>query len=290
VLSVAAVAIVQAALIPLAVSDASHPLQAWIGQFPLSIRLEQVPIDFALSSLYQSTIVNHALVLTLALAAVVIVLLVVSGDRVGVRGALIAAGLGAFVIFVPLLLAVFGKDYLVARNVIPAWLPLAILVAAACTAPRIVPAGAAIAVLLIGVFVYGLIDIERTPQYQRPDWRGVAAALGPARGVRAIAVYDGPFGAQPLSIYLAGVPWQQSTHAVTIKELDIVGNPYQAVRRPLPSGVTLIGSRTVHEFVVDRFSLAGAGWSATPAMIAERAGALLFPAPPGASLLVQRPA
>jgi 4-amino-4-deoxy-L-arabinose transferase-like glycosyltransferase len=288
-LAVAVVAAVQAALLPLALSDTSHPLQGWIGQFPLSIRLEQVPIDFALSSLYQSTIVNHALLLTLALAAVVIALLIAGGDRAGVRGAFIAAALAGVVILVPLVLAALGSDYLVARNVIPAWLPLAIVLAAACTGPRIVPAGAALAVLLIGAFLYGTIYIERTPQYQRPDWRGVAAALGPATGERAIAVYDGPFGAQPLSIYLPRAPWGQSTQPVEMKELDIVGNPWQVLRRPLPAGITLISSRIVHEFVVDRFALAGAGWSASPADILARAGALLYPAPAGAAVLVQHP-
>jgi hypothetical protein len=145
-------------------------------------------------------------------------------------------------------------------------------------------------VLVLGLFVYGLIYIERTPQYQRPDWRGVAAALGTVNAPRAITVYDGAFGAQPLSIYLPGVPWRQPTQQVTVKELDIIGNPFQALEHPLPRGVTLIATRTVHGFVVDRFALAGAGWSATPAAIVQRAGALLYPAPAGAAVLVQHPA
>lgn len=285
--AVAVVAAAQAALLPLAVSDSSHHLTAWIGQFPLSIRLEQVPIDFGLSSLYQSTLVDHALLLTVALAAVVVALLVVGADRRQARGSAVAGVLAAVVIVVPLLLAAFGGDYLVARNLIPAWLPLAILVAAACTAPRTLPVGAALATLMIGLFIYGLIDIARTPQYQRPDWRGVATALGPANTQRAVTVYDGPFGTQPLSIYLPGVPWQQSSRPVAVAELDIVGNTWQALRRPFPPGVRLIASRTVGGFLVERFSLPAPGWRLGPAAIAERAGALLYPAPSGASVLVQ---
>jgi hypothetical protein len=283
------VAAVQAALVPLAVSDSTHPLQAWIGQFPLSVRLEQIPIDFGLSTLYQSTITNHALLLTLALGAVVLALLLAGAERRQLRGAAVAGALAAIAIGLPLLLTAIGSDYLVARNLIPAWIPLAILLAAACTAPRVLPAGAALAALLIGAFVFALVKIDRTPQYQRPNWRGVAAALGPASTPRVIIVDDGPFGSQPLAIYLRGVPWQLPARPVRVEEVDIVGNPYQSLLHPLPRGVRLIASRTVDDVLVDRFSLASPGWELSPALIGARAVGLLYPASAGATALLQSP-
>ena len=54
------VAVVQAAVLPMALSDTSHPL-GWIQTFPLSVRIKQVPVDFALSSLYHSSLVTHGL-------------------------------------------------------------------------------------------------------------------------------------------------------------------------------------------------------------------------------------
>jgi uncharacterized membrane protein len=287
--AVAVVAVVQAALVPLAVSDTTHPLQAWIGQFPLSVRLEQIPIDFGLSSLYQSTITNHALLLTLALVAVVLALLLAGAERRQLRGAAVAGALAAIVIALPLLLAAVGSDYLVARNVIPAWTALAIVVAAACTAPRVLPAGAALAALLIGVFVFALVKIDRTPQYQRPNWRGVAAALGPASTRRVIIVDDGVFGSEPLAIYLKDVPWELPARSVPVQEVDIVGNPYQTLLHPLPPGVRLLASRTVDDVLVDRFSLGPSGWDLPPAVVGARAVGLLYPASQGATALLQSP-
>ena len=46
--------------------------------------------------------------------------------------------------------------------------------------------GAVLAVILLASFVYAQVKINDSPQYQRPDWRGVAAALGSASGTRAI--------------------------------------------------------------------------------------------------------
>jgi hypothetical protein len=43
----------------------------------------------------------------------------------------------------------------------------------------------------------------------------------------------------------------------------------------------------VDRFVVDRFSLGAGGWTSTPAAIADRAGTLLYPAPGGATVIVQ---
>jgi 4-amino-4-deoxy-L-arabinose transferase-like glycosyltransferase len=285
--TVGVVAAVQAALLPLAAGDTTHPLQ-WIKAFPLSVRIKQVPVDLGLGTLYQSSIVRQGLLGAGLLAAVVVMLLAVGGRREERRGATVAALLAAFVVLVPIMLAALGRDYVVPRNFTPAWVPLAVVMAAACTAPRTLPVGAALAAALLGAFVWAGIRIDRYPQYQRPNWRGVAHALGRTDAPRAIVAYDSGFASEPLSIYLPRVPWPPPpSSGSSIGELDIVGSTWQTLSRPLPAGVKLLGSRTVDDFLVARFTVPASSFR--PSALVARATALLGPAPPSPAVLLQRP-
>jgi uncharacterized membrane protein len=284
-LVVATVVVVQAALLPLLLGHASPSLLSFIDSTPLAMRIKQVPISFAFASLYQTSIVNYGLLGAAGLVAALILLLVAGAPRTELQGAGIAAGLAAVVIVVPLLLALAGVDYYLARALMPAWIPLAVVVGAACAAPRARLPGAALALLLLGSFIYVQAKIQSQPRYQRPDWRGVARALGHAQGPRAIVVANG-LGTDPLRIYLPGVAWTPPSGAVTVDEVDVVGSPYQVKVSPLPAGTRMIGRRVVDGFLVDRFLVAPA-WRAPLPAIAARGQALLTPATPGAPALLQ---
>ncbi len=274
VAAVAAVAAVQVALLPLAVSDASHPLQGWITSFPLAIRIQQVPVAFGLGTLYQSTVVSYGLLAAAALAGCVIVLLVIGADGDQLRGAGVAAAVAGFVVLVPLLLALVGRDYYIARNLLPAWIPLAVVIGAACAAPRTRTAGAILALALIAGSVWALVRIDSSPQYQRPNWRGVAAALGAPSGPRAIVAYDGPSATVPLSIYLAGSRTPPAQPVVTVRELDVVASTYDRLSPSLPPGWRLIASRDLDGYLVDRFSFDRA-LELTPTGLTDHALALV---------------
>jgi hypothetical protein len=129
---------------------------------------------------------------------------------------------------VPLVLAVAGGDYLIARNTIAGWLPFAVVVAAGLDAPTVRAAGPALAVVLCGLFLAALIAVEARPEFQRDDWRGVAKALGPPTGPRALIV--SPLdGRVPLGLYEPGLcPYRRGVPA-RVRELDIVAVPQ---RRP----------------------------------------------------------
>jgi hypothetical protein len=134
-------------------------------------------------------------------------------------------------------------------------------------------------------FVWAGNKIDSNTVYQRLDWRGVAAALGPARGPRAIVVYYGNAGEEPLAIYLpraqytySGFP--ASNAPVKIGELDIVGNTGETLARPLPAGIHLVSSTVIDDLVVVRLSLTGAG-ATSPSALAARAESLLGPTPGG---------
>ena len=285
----AGVAAVQLAMLPLAVSDTHHPL-SWIKAFPLSVRIQQIPVDLGLSTLYQSSLVTYGLWGAGVLAAIVAALLIVGGTSEQRRGAAVAAGLAAFVILVPIVIAELGGDYVVPRNFMPAWIPLAVLIGAACTVPRARIAGAALALVVLGGFVWAQTRIDQNTAYQRPNWRGVAAALGPASGRRAIVLYGSGFATQPLEVYMRGISWGQPPPApVSVNEVDVVGSSFQTTAHPLPAGVSLLARRTVDDFLVERF-LVKPAWNLTPGAIAQRAAALLGPGPPSPAVLIQAPA
>jgi 4-amino-4-deoxy-L-arabinose transferase-like glycosyltransferase len=257
---------------------------------PLSQRLQQVPVTFALNTLWQSPGVRYGLLGAAVVTAAVIALLLIGADTAQLRGAGIAAGLAAVVLLVPLLLALVGHDDYLARGLIPAWPPLAVLIAAACTAPRARAGGAALAIVLLAAFLWAQLKIQSDPGFQRKDWRGIAAALGRSAGPRAIVAYDGQFATGPLSIYLPHIAWagpgQKALPAgpVTIRELDIVGSAGDSLaRRP---GVRLIGTRTVDGYEVDRLRLAPA-WRLAPEAILWRAGRLLVPVTGDPAVILQ---
>jgi mannosyltransferase len=285
-----ALVVVQATLLPLLFTHATKSLLGFISSTPLAGRIQQVPVAFGLGTLSQGPAVRYGLLGAAALVAALIALLVIGADGRALRGAAAAAALAGIVILVPLILALLGEDYYIARALIPAWIPLAVVVGAACTASRVRLAGGALAVILLAMFVYAQIQIDGGSQYQRPDWRGVARALGPApAGARGIVAYDGGLATDPLATYLPGVPWNASppARAITVGEVDVVGHTWQTLARPFPKGVVLIGTREVNDFLVGRFSLDPAR-RLTPGQIAALAPALLAPGSQGPAVLVQR--
>ena len=288
-LAVGAVAVVQAALSPLLFTHASSSLLGFIGGTSLNTRIQQVPTAFGLGNLYLSAAVRYGLLGAAVLAGAVIVLLVIGADSRQLRGAGAAAALAAVVLLLPLVLALLGEDYYIPRALMPAWIPLAVVVGAACTATRTRAAGAVLAAILAATFIYAQVTVQNNSQYQRPDWRGVARALGSARGPRAIVAYGGSLATDPLATYLPGVPWTApSSGPVSVGEIDVVGYRWQALGHPLPGGVGVISRSTVNDFVVDRFSVAPAR-RLTTAQIGVLAGSLLGPGVAGPAVLVQRP-
>ncbi|MGH2888752.1 MAG: glycosyltransferase family 39 protein [Solirubrobacteraceae bacterium] len=233
----------------------------FITDVPLGNRLQEVPVAFGLGQLSLSSGARYGLLGAAALAAAVIALLVAGATRRQLRGAGLAAAIAGFVLIVPLLLALAGHDDYIARGLMPAWPPLAIVVAAACTARRARLAGAALAVVLLGAFVWAQVEVQSNAAYQRPDWRGVAAALGSSSGARAIAAYPGQFATGPLSVYLPRVPWSGPGEPAgtdsgphRISEVAVIGNARQ-VAPPPPPGIRLLTARVVDGYQVDRFAL-----------------------------------
>ena len=287
VVALGVVGLVELALIPLLVNHATASLLGFITGTHLSTRIQEVPVAFVLGPPFETSLLGYGLIGAAVLAAILIVLVIVGAEPDELRGIGVAAALAGCVLLVPLVLALLGTDYYIERALMPAWLPLAIVVAGACTTRRLRVPGAVLAAVLLAVFAYGLVRINTDTAYQRPDWRAVAEALGAASGRRAIVVYNG-LATDPLAVYLRGVPWTEPRGVVRVNEVDVVGYAWQTPGRPLPADVKLIGTKRIGDSLVARFAIAG-GWRGTRAAIGTRAPGLLGPAPAGPTVLVQSP-
>jgi hypothetical protein len=268
--AVGVVALVQVATAPFALIDTGHGA-GWIAQTPQHVRVSQAIAEWGVSILYRRATVEEGLLGGAVLLVLVGLLLALGGDRRTRRGGAVAAVVAGFVWVAPLALGSLsrGDDYFLSRNVIPAVVPLAVLLGAACAAPRLRALGAALAVALVAIFSYATIQVQTHAYLQRPDWRSVAHALGPATVPRAIIAANG-FTADPLKIYMARSNWvQPQSQTVMVREVDVVGDRKQLPLRPVqidvpheppilftpkgaptPALVAPAGARLVDRFVV----------------------------------------
>jgi hypothetical protein len=216
------VAAVQLAMAPFALVDTTHGT-GWIAAIPRFDRIAGVPLEWAVGTLYRRATFGEGLIGGALLIVAVVLLLALAGDSKTRSGAKVAGCVAAFVFVVPLILGLLGQDYFLSRNLIPAFVPLAGLVAAACVVPRARIVGGALALALLAMFSVATARVQTHLFLQRPDWREVAKSLGPAEVPRAVLAAAGST-AHPLKIYLPNVSWVFShTREVTISEVDIVG-------------------------------------------------------------------
>jgi len=194
-----------ALLAPLAYHQMSYGHAEWIGKFSLGHRLGETAIAFTIGE--TGDIIGRAeqpgpALVPLALVLVAFVLLAVRGSREERRAAFVPLAVGGVAIGVPLLLALGpgGKDFVLTRNLLPALVPLLLVVAVALTAERARRLGTAIAALLLAYSLGFCIWAGASPELQRPDWEAVAERLGAPDGPRATVTWV--IGEAPLRYYL----------------------------------------------------------------------------------------
>jgi mannosyltransferase len=197
VLPVAAIAIVGAALFPLVLAQRGNV--SWISDVPRLRRLIEVIQEFLVGP--QAPWERPTTVAAGLLVVAALVLLARRVDRrewTALRPALIV---GPSALALPLLLALAGFDYVLARNLIVAWVPLAIVAAAGLTARRAGLAGVAIAAAYVVLGVGTVVGSADSPKFDAEDWRGAARALGPPpAGGRAIVLWP-DVGLEPFRLY-----------------------------------------------------------------------------------------
>jgi hypothetical protein len=186
------------AVLPLALQQAGSGLGGWIATIELSERLRDLAENFLVGG--GPAQIDGLVAPTAVLACAGLLLLAVRSDRAEQRVGLIAFAIGALAVGFALALAGLGVDHLLDRNLLPALFPLTVALAAGFGARRAGPVGIIAAGALCAVFSLIVVTTATRKDLQRPDWRGVAAALGDATQTRVIVAP--PHAKQPLDIYL----------------------------------------------------------------------------------------
>ncbi len=234
--AVGGVVLVGAALLPLIAAQVNPAHIGWIDETPLSSRFLQTGVGFLAGEtghvIAEPPRERYALVPALLIGAGLL-LLALRGSSRERRAALPPLVVGLGVVALAGLAAVAGKDYVVERNLLPALVPLAVVAGIGFSVPRAPRVGLACAILLSAYWLGYAVLVARTANLQRPDFRDLAAQLGPPRRPRAIVGWK--LAADPVRFYLHDHAERVYFGTIPLREIDVVGKPAakrQLVRLP----------------------------------------------------------
>jgi 4-amino-4-deoxy-L-arabinose transferase-like glycosyltransferase len=269
-LGIGAIALAGAALAPLALHQRASGSTTFIKDIALGSRVTSLPKKFVTGELGTPTAAIGALA-ALAVVAGVVALLV-RGDARERRGGALVLGLAALTVLIPLVLAALGFDYLLPRNVLPAYALVALVAGAGmAVAGR---AGLALAVLVAAVAVFVDVQVTRDTTLQRDDWRGAAEVLGPPppSGARAVVVTSAP-QRKALEHY-AGAMRPLPPGGAAVAEIDVIGNarPPRYATPPLPPGFALFQHRRSDSWELYRYRATAPATVAPAALAQSRLG------------------
>jgi mannosyltransferase len=291
--ALAAIGVVGLALVPLISAQGGHGTQ-WIGRWALSSRLQAIP-QYYLTG-YSSASLGRGVELLVALP-------ILAGAALGAwrlaapsgrpdavppplrRAVWIALSIAAFAVLAPIVLAVFGADYLAPRNLVAAMIPVSVVIALllALVDPRALGDGlAALAVLALLIVS---IDVDLSPRLQRGNWRELATAIERRGGVagstgsgaaaatsggatgteRAITTVE--LGAAPLEYYLPRVRLKNLARGERVRLTEVDETGYSPLRvsagRPPAPGFRLLERGDVDGLIYYRFV------SSVPRLVSE---------------------
>jgi hypothetical protein len=242
------VALAGLALLPLAVDQSENPGSNFITGTALGTRLLQLPKQFLLG---YDTPAEVAFTTVAALLAAAGIAFALRQERRSAGPAVLAAA----AVVLSLAAAVLGADFVIARNLIVAVVPLLIVLAAGFAAAR--GAGAAMAAALVAISLAAVVSVFTQPEFQRDDWRGAAEAIGPARGERALVV-NPIAGAVPLRLYLDDLePFGEADRRVDeIALVAVTGRrPGETPHPPRPPTPQIPGFELADREETDTFTL-----------------------------------
>ncbi|MFL5898567.1 MAG: glycosyltransferase family 39 protein [Solirubrobacterales bacterium] len=254
-------------LVPLVIHQMSYGHAEWIGKFSLGHRVWETAATF-LSGETGDIIggpERPALAfLPLALALVAFGLLAARGSRAEKRAAIAPLAIGAVTVGVPLLLAIVSasKDFFLARNLLPALVPLLLVVAIGLGVRRARRLGAVVAAGLLAYSLAFCVWVSFEPELQRPDWKAVADRLGEPEAPRATVLWV--LGEAPLRFYLSTGAIQLKAaegYDWLVREIEFVsdGPAPPPPRRLLGRGFRELGHEDVGRLFIRRYRLAAPG-------------------------------
>jgi mannosyltransferase len=218
------------AVAPIAIHQMAIGHAEWIGNFSLGNRVWETASTFVtgetgdiIARPERPWLAFVPLVLSLAALALLLGRQAGRERRAAARPLLLfAAGIG---IPVALALVAASKDFVLARNLIPALVPLLAAIGIAVSSPASRRLGAAIGALLLAYSLGFCVLASTDEQFQRPNWSTVAAHLGEPHGPRAMVTWT--LGEAPLRYYLSTGSFQvraTENYDWLVKEVDFVSD------------------------------------------------------------------
>jgi 4-amino-4-deoxy-L-arabinose transferase-like glycosyltransferase len=184
------VSLVTAALLPLAVYQERGGNASWIQNTTLRVRLSEAATEF----LGLRSLLPHTALIGFAAGVIVLVGLLTWARAANRRGGLLMLSIGSAAILLPLALTtaahVIGShnDFFYFRNLIAAWVPLAIAAAAVLGEPRLGILGLGAAGVVCALFAAAVIQSDVQSNLQNDDWRALVRTLGRPNATRAFAI------------------------------------------------------------------------------------------------------
>ncbi|MGB7588928.1 MAG: glycosyltransferase family 39 protein [Solirubrobacterales bacterium] len=252
-------------LAPLAIHQMSQGHAEWIGAHSLGHRLWDAGVTFVTGEtgeiIAQPEFVLPAVIPLLAIAMALVLLGARGeGDERRAAGRMLAIAAATIAIPLSLALLVPGKDYVLARNLLPALVPILVAVAVATTLRGARRRGLALATALAAYSAGFCIVTSLSPALQRPDWRAVAGRLGEPAAPRAIVTWT--LGEASLRHYLSTGSFQVlPTNGFDwfVHEIDFVSSGPAGLVSPRLLGPRFrqVGYEQVGDFYIRRYALPG---------------------------------
>lgn len=222
--ALAAVLATGLALLPLLAAQVNPSHIGWIEGSPLALRFWETGVSFLAGEtghvIAEPPRERYALVPAVAVA-LGLALLAARGSWREWRGAAIGLILGLGVAALAGAAALAGKDYIVERNLLPALVPLSAVVAIGFGVSGARRAGLALALVLCVYWAAFDVYVSQTPNLQRPDFRQLSQAIGPAGGRRAVVSWR--LAADPERWYLHDGSVRMYGGVERLREIDLVG-------------------------------------------------------------------
>lgn len=255
--AVAGVAATGLALLPLAMHQANPNHIDWIGHLAVWDRLEDSGGSFLIGE--TGRVIGAVgprekyTAVPLILIGLLLGLALLRGRSREWRIAAIGIVIGLGSVALALFAAAVGKDYVLARNLLPALLPLIAAIAMIATFARARRLGVALVAALCAYWLAFDVYVAATPDLQRPDWRGVARAARPATHPRVIVTWT--LGVAPLEYYLNDGTGRAASGPFAVPEVVVVSKS-RATRFADPltarfrrTEITDLGRFTVTRFI-----------------------------------------
>jgi mannosyltransferase len=254
-------------LAPLAIHQMSIGHAEWIGNPGLGHRLWESGVTLMLGETGDVIARPEHPLLVLApglLALASLLLILLRGEGRERRAAGIPLALAAVTVAIPVALGLFdpAKDYVLARNLMPAAVPLLVVLAVGFTLRRAQRLGTALAAGLVAYSLGFCIWAGISPALQRPDWNAVASTLGEPAGPRAMVTWT--LGKASLRYYLStgSIQVQPSDgYRWLVGEVDFVsdGPAPPPPRRLLGPAFRQVGYRQAGRLYVRSYAVPGPG-------------------------------